>query len=153
MTVKYNRVTTDEFGFTAQTVDEVMTGFNRGDRVSMIEPHSKYTGKYGTVVGYRENAFKSTLDLEIQFDCNQEGHYVYFPPSYFSKLPLETKNKKVQQERTDYAKMYAEWFAVAYQSIESAGGVPTEFISRLPSDVIDSMVRNNLHIIYVGPIK
>lgn len=59
-------------------------------------------------------------------------------------------NKNIQKEREDYAGNYAEWFAQVYTNISMAGGDPISFIEKLPKDVIDTMVRNHLYVMYKG---
>lgn len=127
-----------------------MSEFNVGDRVEMIELQSKYTGKTGTVKGFRTAPYTGKTELTIHFDCNNKDHFCYFPPEYF----IHVKEKKtIQQEREDYAGNYAEWFAHVYTNISMAGGDPISFIEKLPNSVIDTMVRNHLYVMYRGPME
>jgi len=103
---------------------------------------SRYTGKTGTV---KTLNFDKVLGnrLGVQFDCNEEGHLVKFPVTWFE---LETEYE--QQQRGDDIAAYSEWFKRTYRSILNAGGDPESFIDKLPPDLIDTMIRNNLYIEY-----
>lgn len=120
--------------------------FKVGDRVRMHVANSKYTGELGTikVLGFEKYIGHR---LSVQFDCNEEGHLVTFPVSYF-ELETEYEGKSIQQQRGEDIAAYSEWFKNTYHSVESAGGDPIRFIDRLPPDIIDTMIRNNLYIEY-----
>lgn len=114
--------------------------FKVGDRVRMCTTQSKYSNKTGTVAELLEENY-----VNVQFDCNPDGHLVRFPSIYYQ---LEPENKSIQQQRGEDIAAYSEWFKKTYRSVIAAGGDPESFIDRLPPDLIDTMIRNNLHIEY-----
>lgn len=120
-----------------------------GSRVEMIMPGSKYYRNLGVV----KCVFLDDCDeykVVVNFDCNSPDHEVTFPLSYFELT--EECEKSIQQQRGEKIYEYSEWFAKAYQSIIEAGGNPVTFLDKMPPDIIDSMIRNRLFIVYDGPI-
>lgn len=50
---------------------------------------------------------------------------------------------------TDFTKLH-EWYIETQVAIRDAGGGP-HFIELFSPDLVEKMVRNNLHIVYKGP--
>lgn len=117
-----------------------MSKFKVGDRVTMNVSASRYTGESGIVVRVVKNE-NSVDNLVVQFDCNEPGHVVSYSDSYFKYAPVEQK---------DLAKKYAVWFSHTYTHIAMAGGDPITVLDRIGYETIDTLVRNNLYIMYKG---
>ena len=47
-----------------------------------------------------------------------------------------------------YVLKCAAWFKSAYAAITKAGGVPEIVIDSIPADVLDNLIRNDLHLEY-----
>jgi calcineurin-like phosphoesterase len=112
--------------------------FNIGDRVFMKEPQSKYTAKSGVVIRVNLN----TYDITVQFDCNQTGHLVTFPATYFDLVEAAVNTD------LPYNVKCARWYKSAYASITKAGGVPDSVIGKIPEGVLDTLIKNDLHLEY-----
>ena len=50
--------------------------------------------------------------------------------------------------QNEYAVKCAKWFKSAYAAITKAGGVPEIVIDSIPADVLDNLIRNDLHLEY-----
>lgn len=44
------------------------------------------------------------------------------------------------------------WYNSAYKAIEEAGGYAPGVIDRMPLDLIETLVRNGIHLTYRNPI-
>ena len=42
------------------------------------------------------------------------------------------------------------WYRAAYKAVSDAGGYPDAILEKLPQDLIISMARNNIHLVYKG---
>lgn len=61
---------------------------------------------------------------------------------------LEPMHKEVKIADKEYAVKCAKWFKSAYAAITKAGGVPEYVIDSIPVDVLDNLIRNDLHLEY-----
>lgn len=60
---------------------------------------------------------------------------------------LKVHKMTIKPEK-EYTVKCAEWFKSAYAAITKAGGVPEYVIDSIPPDVLDNLIRNDLHLEY-----
>ena len=129
-----------------------MLKFKVGDRVVRVPCMDDYQddlGRVGTVTKVLLQCGEGYVDVEWDVSKSTDREYNTIG-MWQNKFELLKAYNPIQQQRNNEAVKYAEWFKYAIRNINSAGGDPMIFIDKLPPDVIDSMVRNNLFIFYRG---
>lgn len=129
-----------------------MSKFKTGDRVIRVPflGDRSDEGRIATITtAYSKNGYNYVSVLwDVSEATDNLANTIGMTEEKFIHL-----NKNIQKEREDYACNYAEWFAQVYTNISMAGGDPISFIEKLPKDVIDTMVRNHLYVMYKGPME
>lgn len=116
--------------------------FNVGDRVLYINYNSKNYNLLGTVKRIPQGDWHT---YEVSLD---NGGSVYDVEDQFSLLVLDGSQRQKEYTLEEYTLKCAKWFDSAYAAITKAGGNPEKFINDIPTNVIENMIRNNIHLEY-----
>lgn len=105
--------------------------FKKGDRVISKD-------KKATVSTNRYNDYYYSIFLDQPYNGYQ--HFTVNEETI-------TMANSMKPEK-EYTIKCAEWFKTAYAVITKAGGVPEYVIDSIPVDVLDNLIRNDLHLEY-----
>jgi|LakMenEpi03Aug12_release.lakeMendotaPanAssembly.Ray.scaffolds.fasta_scaffold44857_2 uncharacterized small protein (DUF1192 family) len=111
--------------------------------------------KPGDRVIWDDTAYNKKRKATVIACCDDE-YYTIEVDSKYSKYNtfnvhvdnLDPMPKEVKIADKEYAVKCAKWFKSAYAAITKAGGVPEYVIDSIPADVLDNLIRNDLHLEY-----
>lgn len=113
--------------------------FKKGDRVIW----------HDTTYNKKRNATVVCLGLESnEYYTIEVDNYSKYDTFNVHVDNLEPMHKEVNIADKEYAVKCAKWFKSAYSAITKAGGVPEIVIDSIPVDVLDNLIRNDLHLEY-----
>ena len=118
--------------------------FKKGDRVIWHDKPFNARRK-ATVIGdpQFENEGYYTIEVDSKYSL-----YNTFNVHVDNLEPMNKENKMANVADKEYAVKCAKWFKSAYAAITKAGGVPEIVIDSIPADVLDNLIRNDLHLEY-----
>ncbi len=126
-------------------------------KMRMAEPKIKQPFKKGDRVIWDDTTYNKKRKATVIACCDDE--YYTIEVDNYSKYDtfnvhvdnLEPMNKETNMDNVadkEYAVKCAKWFKSAYSAITKAGGVPEYVIDSIPADVLDNLIRNDLHLEY-----
>ena len=120
---------------------ESQNKFKLGDRVWWREPNNE-TELLGTVDYVFQN-IDGYCGIKLDKPYNHCDRY---------DVPLDrlrlASYKMTNVAVNDFDVKCAKWYKSAYSAITKAGGVPEIVIDSIPADVLDNLIRNDLHLEY-----